>query len=180
MQAFVDTSTLPKVSASPAWAIRVARPTSNDYHMAEQLRGVPKPTLQTVFGHSLGRRIWELARGNSARTGVGPASQVSDADLSIGMVAYLAQQAADTLRTRKRQASAIKLTITFENGRPASTRMRLANPTRDGNEIAMATRVLLSQFPASGVQSINLAVTSIEAVSTPEQTPAPLYSTAST
>jgi nucleotidyltransferase/DNA polymerase involved in DNA repair len=158
MEACVDTSALSAVNASPAWAIRVARPPSDGFRMAEELRGVPKPALQTVFGRSLGLRIWELARGTSAKAGVSSANQISDADLSMGMVEYLAQQAADTLRARRRQANALKLTITFADGRSTTTRMRLLDPTSVAKEIACASRVLLNQFPASAVQSIDLAV----------------------
>ena len=178
MEVCVDTSTLPSVSAPPAWAIRVARGTGGGFRMAEQLRGVPKPMLQTVFGHSLGRRIWELTRRKGAQTGVCPVTPVSDADLSMGMVEYLSLQAADTLRSRSRQAKAIRLTVNYANGESSTTRMRLPKLTSEGDEIAVATKALLRRFPAHSVRSIDLAVTSTEASVVPEKTPALVYSTA--
>ena len=168
MEVCVDTSTLPSVSAPPAWAIRVARATGGGFRMAEQLRGVPKPMLQTVFGHSLGRRIWELTRRKGAQTGVCPVTPVSDADLSMGMVEYLSLQAADTLRSRSRQAKAIRLTVNYANGESSTTRMRLPKLTSEGDEIAVATKALLRRFPAHSVRSIDLAVTSTEASVVPE------------
>jgi hypothetical protein len=178
MEANVETSVLP-VSASPAWAIRVARRTGDGFRMAEHLRGVPKLMLQTVFGCGLGRRIWELARRNGAQPGVGAVSRVSDGDLSIGMVEYLSQQAADTLRDRRRKARAIRLTITYADGESRTTRMRLAQPTSEGNEIAMASRALLRRFPACQVRTIDLVITSIAATSVPEKTSAHAKSLAS-
>jgi impB/mucB/samB family C-terminal domain len=179
MQACVDASTLSSLNVSPTWAIRVAGPTGDGFHMAEELRGVPKPMLQTVFGYSLGRRIWELARGKGAQPGVCPLSRVSDAELSMGMVGYLSQQAAAMLCARGRLAKAIRLTITYADGDSPTARMHLATPTSEDNDIAMATKALLRRFPACGVRSIDLAVTSIEAASAPAQTSALFYSTAS-
>jgi hypothetical protein len=172
MEAGVETS-IPtpistSVSASPAWAIRVARPTGDGFRMTEQLRGVPKPMLQTVFGRGLGRRIWELARAKAAQPGLEPASRVSDADLSMRMVEYLSQQAAGSLCARSRQARSIRLTITSADGESTTARMALAKPTNEGNELAIASKALLRQFPTGGVRSIDLAVSSIEAASTPE------------
>jgi len=172
MEACVDTSTAPPVStsisASPAWAIRVARPIGDGFRMAAQLEGVPKPMLQTVFGRGLGRRIWELARAKAAQPGIEPASRVSDADLSMRMVEYLSQQAAGSLCARSRQARSIRLTITSADGESTTARMALAKPTSEGNELAIASKALLHQIPTGGARSIDLAVTSIEAASTPE------------
>ena len=178
MEACADTSTLPSVSTSPAWVIRVPRPAGDGFRMAEQLQDVPKPTLQTVFGDGLGRRIWELVRRSGRQPGVGPVSRVSDVELSKGMVQYLSQQAADTLQARRRQARAIRLTITYAGRESITARTRLSLPTSEGKEIAVATMGLLRQFPACGVRSIDLVVTSIEAASVPEQTPAHGYSLA--
>jgi hypothetical protein len=46
--------------------------------------------------------------------------------------------------------------------------MALAKPTSEGNELATASKALLRQFTTGSVRSIDLAVTSIEAASTPE------------
>jgi hypothetical protein len=167
MDACVDISTLPSVSAS--WAIRVPRPPGDGFRTAEQLQGVPKPMLQTVFGDGLGRRIWEFVRRNDGQPGAGPVSRVSDVELSKGMVEYLSQQAADTLHARSRQARAIRLTITYADRESLTARTCLPTPTNEGSEIAVATMGLLRQFPACVVRSIDLVVTTIEPASDPEQ-----------
>jgi hypothetical protein len=179
MEACVDRSALPSMSGSPAWAIRVPRPPGDGFRMAEQLHGVPKPMLRTVFGDGLGRRIWELVRRESGQPGVGPLSRVSDVELSKGMVEYLSQRAGDNLHARSRQARAIRLRITYTDREPLTARTHLPTPTSDGREIAVATMGLLRQFPAGGVRSIDLVVTSIEAASVSEQIPAHAYSPAS-
>jgi hypothetical protein len=183
MEACVETSIPPptstSVSVSPAWAIRVARLAGDGFRMAEQLRDVPKPMLQRVFGHGLGRRIWELVRSTGTQPCVGPMSRVSDADLAIGMVEYLSQHAADTLLARGRLAKAIRLTITYADGKSSTARMPLAKQTSEGNELALATKALLHQFRACNVRSVDLRITSTEAASIPDQTPDLVYSTAS-
>jgi impB/mucB/samB family C-terminal domain len=179
MEACVDTSTRPSMSGSPSWAIRVPRPPGDDFRMAEQLRGVPKPMLQTVFGDGLGRRIWELVRPNSGQPCAGPLRRVSDVELSKGVVEYLSRRAADTLHARSRQARAIRLTLTYADRESLTARARLPMPTNERSEIAVATMALLRQFPACAVKSIDLVVTSIEAASVPEQMPAHAYSSAS-
>jgi hypothetical protein len=172
MEAFVDTSTVPSVNTSPAWAIRVPRPPGDGFRMAGQLHGVPKPTLQTVFGDGLGRRIWELVQPSGRQPGVGPVRRVSDVELSKAMVEYLSKRAAETLHARCRQARAIRLTITYADREQLTARMRLSMPTSEGSEIAIATTGLLRQFPAYGVRSIDLVVNSIEVACVLEQRPA--------
>jgi impB/mucB/samB family C-terminal domain len=179
MEAGVDTSALPSMCGSPAWAIRVPRPPGDGFRMAEQLPGVPKPMLRTVFGDSLGRRIWELVRRNGGQRGAGPLSRVSDVELSKGMVEFLSQRAAETLHARGRQARAIRLTITYADRESLTARTHLPTPTNESSGIVVATMGLLRQFPACGVRSIDLAVTAIEAASVPEQIPAPACSLAS-
>jgi hypothetical protein len=172
MDACVETSTRPSIRASPAWAIRVPRPRGDGFRAAEQLQAVPKPVLQTVFGDGLGRRIWEFVRRNGGQPGPGPVSRVSDVELSKGMVEYLSQQAADTLHARSRQARAIRLTITYADRESLTARTCLAMPTNEGSEIVVATMGLLRLFPACGVSSIDLVVTTSEPVLVPEQMPA--------
>jgi proline racemase len=148
--------------------------------MTEQLQGVPKPMLRTVFGDGLGRRIWELVRRNGRQPGADPLNRVSDVELSKGMVEYLSQRAAETLHARNRQARAIRLTITYADRESLTARTHLPTPTNESSEIVVATMGLLRQFPTCGVRSIDLAVTAIEAASVPEQIPVHACSLAST
>jgi len=167
MHACVETAALPSASHTPAWAFRVPRPEGNGFRMTARLQGVAKPMLQTVFGKALGLRIWEQARGECAHPADRPTNQVADSEISTGMVNYVSLRAAGTLRECRRQAMAILLTLTYENGESRAAQMRLATPTNEINELAEAATELLHRLPVRGVQSIDLAVTIVEAAVLP-------------
>jgi len=167
MHACVETAALPSASQTPAWAFRVPRPEGNGFRMTARLQGVAKPMLQTVFGKALGLRIWEQARGECAHPADRPTNQVADSEISTGMVNYVSLRAAGTLRECRRQAMAILLTLTYENGESRAAQMRLATPTNEINELAEAATELLHRLPVRGVQSIDLAVTIVEAAVLP-------------
>jgi hypothetical protein len=167
MHACVETAALPSASQTPAWAFRVPRPEGNGFRMTARLQGVAKPMLQTVFGKTLGLRIWQQARRECAHPADSPTNQVADSEISTGMVNYVSLRAAGTLRQCSRQAKAIRLTVTYENGESRAARMRLATPTNEINELAEAATELLHRLPVRGVQSIDLAVTIVEAAVLP-------------
>lgn len=168
MHACVETAALPSASQTPAWAFRVPRPEGNGFRMTARLQGVAKPMLQTVFGKALGLRIWQQARRECAHPAVSPTTnQVADSEITTGMVNYVSLRAAGTLRQCSRQAKAIRLTVTYENGESRAARMRLATPTSEINELAEAATELLHRLPVRGVQSIDLAVTIVEAAVLP-------------
>jgi impB/mucB/samB family C-terminal domain len=179
MHACVETAALPSASHTPPWAIRAARSVGDGIRMAARLQGVPKPMLRTVFGKALGLRIWEQARRERAHPADSPTNQVADFEISTGMVKYLSLRAAGALRECSRQARAIRLTVTYENGESRAARMRLATPTNEINELAEAATKLLHRLPLRGVQSVGLGVTALEAAAIQEQTPALVYSVAS-
>jgi impB/mucB/samB family C-terminal domain len=179
MEACVETAAPPSVSPTPAWAIRVSRRSVGDaIRMAERLRGVPKPMLQTIFGNDLGRQIWEQARFENTQPAARAADQVADAEISSAMVHYLCQHAADSLGKRSRQAKAITLTVTYTDGAARVARARLLRPTSNGDEIAEASTVLLRRFSAGGVRSVDLTVTSVKTTPVEEQTTRLVYSMA--
>ena len=180
MHACVETAALPSASHAPGWAFRVLRPEGDGFRMTAHLQGVAKPMLQTVFGKALGVRIWEQARGECAHPADNPINRVADSEISTGMVNYVSLRAAGTLRECRRQAKAIRLTVTYENGESRAARMRLATPTSEINELAEAATELLRRLPVPGVQSVDLAVTAVEAAVVQEQTPALVYSMQST
>jgi hypothetical protein len=173
MHTCVETAALPSASHTPAWAFRVPRPAGDGFRTTARLLGVAKPMLQTVFGKALGLRIWEQARWECAHPADRPTNQVADSEISTGMVNYVSLRAADTLRECSRQAKAIRLTVTYENGESRAARIRLATPTNEINELAEAAMELLHRLPVRGVQSVDLAVTAVEAVAIQEQPPAP-------
>jgi hypothetical protein len=144
--------------------------------MTARLQGVPKPMLQMVFGKALGLRIWDQARWECAHPADRPTNQVADSEISTGMVNYVSLRAAGTLRECGRQAKAIKLTAIYENGESRAARMRPATPTNEINELVEAATELLHRLPVRGVQSVNLAVTTVEAAAIQEQSAAPVYS----
>jgi hypothetical protein len=167
MHACVETAALPSTSQTPAWAFRVPRPEGNGFRMTARLQGVAKPMLQTVFGKALGLRIWQQARRECAHPAVSPTNQVADSEITTGMVNYVSLRAAGTLRQCSRRAKAIRLTVTYENGESRAARIRLATPTSEINELAEAATELLHRLPVRGVQSIDLAVTIVEAAVLP-------------
>jgi impB/mucB/samB family C-terminal domain len=164
MEACMETGAPLVASPAPAWALRVARPATDGLRMAEGLRGVPKPALQTIFGKSLGRRIWEQARAKDTPACTPPTDGIADTDISNGMVAYISRQAAATLRESERQARGLSITITYTDGESTVARTRLARATNDRDEIAEAAIELLRQVSVRAVAlvSIRLAMTGVE------------------
>jgi hypothetical protein len=136
--------------------------------------------LRTIFGKALGLRIWEQARRECAHPADSPTNQVADSEISTGMVNYVSLRAVGTLRECSRQAKAIRLTVTYENGESRAAQMRLATPTSEIHELMQAATKLLHRLPVRGVQSVGLAVTTVGAAAIQEQTPALVYSMAGT
>jgi hypothetical protein len=165
MHACVETAALPSASHASAWAIRVPKPEGDAFRMAARLQGVAKPMLQTVFGKALGLRIWEQTRRVCAHPADSLTNQVADSEITTGMVNYVSLRTAATLRECNRQARALRVTVSYENGESRAAHMRLATPTSEINELAKAATELLHRLSVRGVQSVNLAVATIEAAS---------------
>jgi hypothetical protein len=163
MEACMETGAPLVANPAPAWALKVARPATDGLRLADGLRGVPKPALQTFFGKSLGRRIWEQARVKGAAATAPPIDRIADTAISNGMIAYVSTQAADALRESERQARGLSITITYADGEATVARTRLARTTNDRDEIAEAAIELLRQVPvrAAVLVSIRLAMTSV-------------------
>jgi hypothetical protein len=125
--------------------------------LADELEGVPRPALQTVFGKELGRQIWEGAR----RTG----SAVVDEEIVGGMIAYVSRRAGEALRANGRQAKAIGLRVEYMDGVATLHRMRLARPTADAAELLETAMELFGRPEARcvAVASVKLSVTSVHA-----------------
>src|ERR1035438_4887620 len=164
MEVGMETAAAVAANPAPSWALRVPRPAGAWHRMAQGLEGVPKPALQTIFGESLGRRIWQQPRTKTATAGPAPKDRVSDAEISAGMLAYAAKQAADALRKSGRQAKALNVSITFADREARSARSPLARPTNDSNDIIEAAVKLLSRIGIRDVAqaSIRLGISSVE------------------
>jgi hypothetical protein len=169
MEACVEASALLAGNPAACWAIRIARPVGDGFRIAHELLGVPRPALQAVFGHALGRRIWEQGRVQAAAGVLRPVNQIADAEIAARMVEYVSRQAADTLRGRGRQAKAIRLTVAYADRESRQVRTRLARPTDEGDEIAECAGALLRRLPVHGALSVDLRVTSVEVVTTQER-----------
>lgn len=180
MEACIENPGLVVGAVTPSWAIRVARSVGDGYRMAEELRGVPAGALQRVFGQALGRRIWQQGRAGAADF---PASavggRVADEEIAFGMVGYLCEQAAATLRSRQRLANGVTLTVSYADGESKVAQGRLPRLTDATSDIDVLVRRLLSDVPRDGVQSVNLKISSVEIAVARERALAPSISTAS-
>jgi len=163
MQVCIESAPPPAATLAPTWAINFARPSASALRTAELLHGVPRLALQTIFGKSLGRRIWNQARSKVAHAAAVPAHAVTDGEISTGMVEYVSKQAADALHEARRQATAIRLTVTWAQGKTHVARTRLSKPTSDAAAIADGATKLLSRFPTYAIQSVNLALSTVDA-----------------
>lgn len=156
--------------------VESAGPAGRGDAMVVDLRGVPKPMLQTVFGRLLGRRIWEQARRLADRRvgshtdrerGSTPPSTnaVTDADIVSGMTEYVSRRAAETLGESGRQAKAVGLRIVYVDGVSRIDRMRLARPTNEEQELSAAAMELFRRSEARdvAVEAVHLTVTSVQA-----------------
>jgi hypothetical protein len=162
MEACMETNSPLAGSAVPAWALSVARPVRDGLH--EELRDVPRPALQTIFGKSLGHRIWQQARAKAASADTSHLDRVADGEISAGMVVYLSRQTSEALIESGRQAKSLSMTITYTDGEASLARTCMMHPTNQADEIADAAIALLCRFPIrdAALASIRLAVTSIE------------------
>jgi impB/mucB/samB family C-terminal domain len=143
--------------------------------MLSRLRGVPKAALEAVFGRSLGARIWaesrmpishEAERQALGRTAVqNDPGQVCNQEIVIGMIGYVAKQAAVTLRDCGRRAKEIGLQLTYEDGAVILQRSNLFAATSDETRLADAAKQLLrkSGLRSVNVESVDLRLTSVEA-----------------
>jgi nucleotidyltransferase/DNA polymerase involved in DNA repair len=177
MEACVGTSALLAKTEVPACAMHATAAVARRDSMLAELCGVPKPMLQTVFGKTLGQRIWEQGRrvtrhgiesqaapasGSDARA---TASGLGDAEIVAGMIEYVSQRAGETLRESGRQAKAIGLRIAYADGVSRLDRMRLARPTNEGPELVAAAMELFWRSDGRDVpvESVDLRVTSVQA-----------------
>jgi len=180
MEACIENPRVVAGAAAPSWAIRVARPVGDGFRMAEELRGVPASALQRVFGRTLGRRIWrqELSSAADVPVELG-AGRVRDAEIALGMVAYLCKQAVSTLRERQRLANGMTLTVLYADGESKVAQGRLPRLTNALREIDVMVRQLLDDMPRDGVRSVNLRISSVEVAVARERATKASLSTAS-
>jgi nucleotidyltransferase/DNA polymerase involved in DNA repair len=159
-----------------ACMVETADPLRPADRLVGELRGVPKPVLQTVFGKGLGRRIWQQARrsagaGRQSQTAPGGNAEartaptvVTNGEIVGGMIEYVSRRAGETLSKNQRQAQAIGLSLVYADGVSKVERMRLARPTSDAQELSAAAMALFRRAEARGVTvaSVDLTVTSVQ------------------
>jgi hypothetical protein len=165
MEVIAETNGPIPPAGAPSWAMAVAAP-GTGFGMVDGLRGVPKPALQTVFGKSLGRRIWQQIRVRRTCNPAQAPARVANQDIAAGMVKYVSEQAATSLQARARLAKAIGLRLTYANGRCIMERAHLRCATNRREDIVEAATTLLGHFPADNISfvSVDLTMTTVEAI----------------
>ena len=178
MQACIETAPPPAAHPAPGWSMSFARLSTSGLRTVEILQGVPKPVLQTIFGKSLGRRIWDQARCQTAQADAVPAHPVTDADISAGMVRHASERAAEALREAGRQAKSLAITITYPGGEVTLARAHLQCSTNSADKIAGAAIKLLWQLRTrdASIASIRLSMTDVETVAVREPATTVKYS----
>lgn len=145
--------------------------------LLNDLAGVPKATLRTVFGKAMGRRIWERVRrsnesarqpgaGSSREATSDPlAAELTNTDVILAMIESVGRRAAETLSLHKRQAKAIGLMLTYADGVVTSESVRLARPSADAGEICGAAVGLFRCCKAreAALVSVNLTTPTLQA-----------------
>jgi hypothetical protein len=123
--------------------------------MVDELGGVPRPALQSMFGRELGRRIWE--RAHFARGGV------ADEEILGGMIEHVSRRAGEALAKNGRQAKGIGLRLAYADGAATVHRMPLARATSDPGELLAAALELFARAEVRDVlvESVDLKVTSV-------------------
>ena len=145
--------------------------------LLNDLAGVPKATLRTVFGKAMGRRIWERVRrsnesarqpgaGSSREATSDPlAAELTNTDVILAMIESVGRRAAETLSLHKRQAKAIGLMLTYADGVVTSESVRLARPSADAGEICGAAVGLFRccKPREAALVSVNLTTSTLQA-----------------
>jgi impB/mucB/samB family C-terminal domain len=175
-------TSVPVIDAWQGWTHSVSAPKKPQRPLVESLAGIPKVALCTIFDKSLAQKIWRSARPQlTARItpqGLlrpemdGHLTAITDHEILLQMITYLANQAAQTLRQRGRQACAVRLQFTYTTGAQRGNRALLLHPTTAAKEICIAAQSLLTrrQESADPLASVNLTVETIAPHSHPQTT----------
>jgi DNA polymerase IV len=141
-----------------------------------QLRLVPRPALEVAFGEALGGQIWERAHGLDGREAIRSSTPKSvahettieagtiDMELLDGLLEYLTERIASTLRESGRQARTIGLRISYVDQFTTRQTARLARPCNDPRELLAEAKELFAKLFTRrvAVRSVGLSVTNLE------------------
>jgi DNA polymerase-4 len=141
-----------------------------------QLRQVPRPALEAVFGEAIGRQIWERARGLDGREIMMPSTPKSisrettieggtiDTEFLGGLIEYLSERIGSTLREYGKQARTIGLRVRYVDYFAANQTVRLARPTNDERELLAAAKDLFQKLFTRrvAVRLVGVSVTNLE------------------
>jgi hypothetical protein len=164
METCIESPAFVARDAGPSWTTRFARPDGDGFRMVEELRGVPKAALRSIFGKTFGGRIWMRTRDRAVhRMAADARREVSDREVREGLVKYLSKQAAATLEAKGRLAVFVELKIAYEDGEVISVGGLLERPTFTAGEICEAAIGMLERVPArcSIAKSMNLSTRTI-------------------
>lgn len=154
-----------------------------------ELRRIPLPALEAVFGGVIGRQIWERARGRDPREVLAPAEPKSisrettieggtiDLEFLRALVEYLTERIGATLRARSRQARTLALKIRYTDFHSAGRATKLCPATNDDKALLAAALELFRALYTRRValRWVGIAVTNLE----PEQRQNSLFDAAS-
>ncbi|HEY1472235.1 MAG TPA: DNA polymerase IV [Candidatus Acidoferrum sp.] len=126
-----------------------------------QLRRIPKPVLTAAFGEDMGKQIWECARGLDRRESPRASACVSreaaieggtlDIELLSGLLVYLSERIAATLREQGNHAGSIGVRVEYVDRSSAQRSIRLMCLTNNARELVAAARELFAKVVTRGV-----------------------------
>jgi DNA polymerase IV len=141
-----------------------------------ELRKVPKPVLEAVFGEVIGRQVWERARGLDGREVLLPSTPKSvsrettiesgtiDTEFLGSLIEYLSERIGATLREYGKQARTIGLRIRYVDQFSAHQTVRLARPSNDERQLLAAAKELFWKLFTRrvAVRLVGVNVTNLE------------------
>jgi len=140
-----------------------------------ELRRVPRPLLIATFGEAIGSQLYDRARGMDPREVTAPTMPKSisrettieggtiDLDFLLGLIEYLAERVASTLRGFSRQARTLAVRIRYTDFGDAARSTSLQPPTNDEKSLletamkifhALYTRRVAIRFVGVGVANL--------------------------
>lgn len=123
-----------------------------------ELRRVPKPALQAIFGDAIGKQIWERARGLDGHElrERSPADCISreatieggglDREFLAGLIRYLSKRVGSTLCENGKRAHTVGLRVRYVDDFSVCEAVRIRRPGSDEREILDAAGSLFAKL----------------------------------
>ena len=141
-----------------------------------ELGRVPRPALRAAFGEAIGAQIWERARGLDGREVMLTATPKSisrettveggttDAEFLSGLIEYLCERVAATLRDYRRRPRSIGLRLRYVDHFSAHQSLRLTKPSTDERALHTAAMELFQKLFTRrvAVQLVGVSVVNLD------------------